>query len=147
MSRPPTPIAERFWPKVDKRGADECWMWLAAVNKFSGYGQIFNGKTMSAAHRVAYELGVGPIPARMTIDHTCNVRLCVNPAHLRPCTTQANTQAAKERRETCRRGHPIAENLYVSPRGERRCRACNTGRHREYAARRAAAYERPTKNT
>lgn len=142
MSKQPTPIADRFWPKVDKRGDDECWMWLAAVNKATGYGQIFNGATMSAAHRVAYELSVGQIPDRMTIDHTCNVRLCVNPAHLRPCTTQENTRLAKERRSTCRRGHPLTENTYVSPRGERRCRACNSDRHREYVQRRADAYRR-----
>lgn len=30
------PIEERFWEKVDKRGADECWVWLGATIKPSG---------------------------------------------------------------------------------------------------------------
>lgn len=25
------PIEERFWEKVDKRGDDECWIWLGAT--------------------------------------------------------------------------------------------------------------------
>ena len=142
MPRKRQTLAERFWPKVDRKGDGECWPWLAAVNKGTGYGQIWDGeKAMVYAHRVAYTLAVGLIPPRMTIDHLCSNRLCMNPAHLRACTTQENTAAAREGRETCRSGHPVAQYRYTSPRGESRCRACNTLRHREYADRRAAIYQ------
>jgi hypothetical protein len=30
-------LEERFWSKVDKRGAGECWPWRAATND-DGYG-------------------------------------------------------------------------------------------------------------
>lgn len=138
MSRTPSAPADRFHPKVARRGPDECWQWLGAVNKFTGYGAFYNGKSMIGAHRMAYEVHVGPIPPRMTIDHVCNVRTCVNPAHLRVCTTYENTQAAKERRTACRAGHPLIDHTYTDQTGASRCRACNTARHREYVARLAA---------
>jgi len=33
-------------------------------------------------HRYAYELEVGPIPAGLSVLHHCDVRNCLNPAHL-----------------------------------------------------------------
>lgn len=34
------PLAERFWPKVDKSGGpDACWPWLGGING-DGYGFI-----------------------------------------------------------------------------------------------------------
>lgn len=50
-------LVERFWAKVDRRRPDECWHWLATGSR-NGYGQ-FDG---NMAHRLAYELEVGPIP-------------------------------------------------------------------------------------
>jgi hypothetical protein len=52
---------ERFWTKVDKRGPGECWPWLEST-KPAGYGNC-EGRP---AHRVAYELLVGPIPRAIT---------------------------------------------------------------------------------
>ena len=45
---------------------------------------------MQYAHRVIYEAEVGPIPEGMELDHTCNVRACVNPAHGEPVTPAEN---------------------------------------------------------
>ena len=138
------PLAERFWPKVDKSDPSGCWIWTAARNPVSGYGQVGAGGRyggMLLAHRVAYELTVGPIPDGMTLDHVCNRRECVNPAHLDPCTTQVNTARGKERRTACRVGHPRRGNISRAPDGAERCRACNTERAREYRAR-ARADER-----
>jgi hypothetical protein len=132
------PLSERFWPKVDRRDPDECWPWLGAVNKQTRYGQIFDGRVMIGAHRAAYMLEVGPIAEGMTLDHICNVRTCVNPAHLNPCTTQVNTQLAVTRRDTCRRGHPRQSNSYIDPKGTVRCRPCNTLKAQEYRARKTS---------
>ena len=134
---PPSP-AQRFWAKVDKRDADQCWPWLASFYR-NGYGQF--GHT--GAHRFSYELHHGPIPDGKVIDHTCGQRYCVNPAHLEAVTQAVNTQRGygasvavarmKELATTrthCRRGHELtSENTYVTPReGWRQCRACKRGR-------------------
>lgn len=78
------PLSERFWSKVDKRGHEECWPWLAAKNK-KGYGVISSGGHHGAvllARHVAYELAFGHILPGLTVRHRCDNRLCCNPGHL-----------------------------------------------------------------
>lgn len=89
MPRWPTRTTEeRFWEKVDQSG--DCWMWLASKYP-SGYGAFWTDRC-HAAHRIAYEYSVGPIPDGLFLDHTCRNRGCVNPAHLRVVTNQQNMQ-------------------------------------------------------
>lgn len=75
-------IADRFWPKVDKRGPDECWEWNSARNP-RGYGHFVILRQDYRAHRISYELANGPIPEGMHVMHMCDNPPCVNPAHLR----------------------------------------------------------------
>lgn len=82
--------AERFWAKVDKSGA--CWLWMACRNPVSGYGHFNPYGPPTQAHRFSYTLAKGPIPEGLVIDHTCRVRACVNPAHLRAVTQKQNTE-------------------------------------------------------
>ena len=70
---------------------DECWPWPGAKMQ-KGYGLIWlNGRTQRA-HRVAYELHIGPIPDGLMLDHICYARDCFNPAHLEPVTHAQNMQ-------------------------------------------------------
>lgn len=89
-----TPTTERFWPKVQKTAT--CWYWVAhrAPN---GYGRILHDDKVQDAHRVAYQLLVGPIPEGMWVLHKCDVKPCVNPDHLYLGTVVENTRDAVER--------------------------------------------------
>lgn len=84
---------DRFWEKVDRRGPDDCWEWQAS--KVNGYGAFMakaNGKWSShVAHRIAYELMIGPVPDGAHLHHTCGNRGCVNPAHLEPIMPSDHT--------------------------------------------------------
>lgn len=80
-------IEERFWPKVQKKGEDECWEWQAGKNK-NGYGRFRIGsrtdgtyRTVSA-HRLAWELCNGPISKGTMVCHRCDNPPCCKPRHL-----------------------------------------------------------------
>lgn len=82
----------RFWAKVEKTNG--CWLWTGGTAR--GYGQFRlgggRGSKNVRAHRYAYELLVGPIPAGLEIDHTCENKLCVRPDHLEPVTKKVNLE-------------------------------------------------------
>lgn len=92
-------IAERFWEKVDVRGPDECWPWMAGLRQGYGRFTITHGKGVQA-HRVAYELTKGPIPPGLDVLHDCDFPPCCNPSHLWPGTNLDNVRdsVAKGRR-------------------------------------------------
>jgi len=95
-------LADRFASKYDV-AADGCWVWNAARTG-SGYGNLYVGrgadgrKKYAPAHRVAYELLVGPIPAGLSLDHLCRNRSCINPQHLEPVTVAENNRRAMKAR-------------------------------------------------
>lgn len=119
-------IAERFWEKVRK--TDGCWFWTSTRGE-NGYGQFtLRTGVVRRAHRIAYELAVGPIPDGLEIDHLCRVRACVNPAHLEPVTRQENIRRAVAAKTHCPKGHPrTPENsAHDHVNGSRvwRCKTC-----------------------
>lgn len=76
----------RFWRFVDRGAPDACWLWRGQPEQGSGYGRIRVSPDPSVnhvkAHRFSWELAHGPIPDGKMVLHKCDVRACVNPAHL-----------------------------------------------------------------
>jgi hypothetical protein len=68
-----------------KPQADGCWIIDGNPNKYAkvNFGQ---GSFPEFAHRWVYEMLVGPIPPDHVLHHKCEVKGCVNPAHLEPLT-------------------------------------------------------------
>jgi hypothetical protein len=80
----------RFWSKINKDGPihttrpelGNCWLWTAG--KWGrGYGAFSLRNSQIKSHRLSYLTEVRPIPvAAPFVLHSCDVRLCCNPAHL-----------------------------------------------------------------
>lgn len=78
-------LAERFWTKV-RRTSEGCWEWSLCRNR-DGYGifSIRRGKLAEVgvlAHRWAYFLTKGTIPADKRVLHKCDNPACCRPDHL-----------------------------------------------------------------
>jgi hypothetical protein len=75
------PLAVRFWKKVVKTKANECWLWTGCKSPF-GYGCFNVNNRMRIASRIAWELTHGKIPKGLCVLHHCDVPACCNPKHL-----------------------------------------------------------------
>lgn len=73
---------ERFLSRLDQRGPDECWPYLAKASTRSGHVQLWANGRQLLAHRYAYEHFIGPIPEGLLVCHRCDNPPCCNPAHL-----------------------------------------------------------------
>ena len=91
---PPIPIKIRFLDKINKDGPDQgslgkCWLWTGQQTH-SKYGQINSRFTRILAHRLSWMIYRGPIPEHLDVLHECDVKICVNPDHLKLGTDQEN---------------------------------------------------------
>lgn len=99
-----TPRFVRFWAQVDQSGGLwACWPWLGP--RRNGYGMLWHGGKRRGAHRIAFELTHGRIPAGLDILHTCDNPPCCNPTHLWTGTARDNL------RDAARKGRIRGGNL------------------------------------
>ena len=154
-------VLPRWTGRVTVTPEKGCWEWSGTKDK-DGYAHVATKKVpnTSRGHRIAYTLLVGAIPEGLTLDHECEVKHCINPDHLDPCTAVDNVKRAAERRSlrlwngpqatatqlrmakgVCVKGHVLEEvgvlsRIRSGVRTESRCKACQheTQRaHREKA--------------
>lgn len=78
MTKHEATMKERFWRQVEKRGEDECWIWLGANAQIRESNQ---GRKVPA-HRYSYELHKDLVPAGVDVRRNCENLKCVNPKHL-----------------------------------------------------------------
>jgi hypothetical protein len=118
--------------------ASGCLLWQG-TKAINGYGQAgYRGKN-AIVHRRLYQIIHGVTLSKdHDVCHSCDVRLCVNPAHLWLGSRSDNMHDSvkkgrhyKATRTECPRGHPYDEqNTYLDTRGKRQCRACQRRRLR-----------------
>ena len=159
MGRPATrgePL-ERVMRYIQYDTNGGCWLWDSGIT-FNGHSHypIFTlrpGK-QERVNRFMYRTHNGPIMRNEIVRHTCDVTLCVNPAHLIVGTHKDNAQDRETRGRSrwavhgvashCRYGHPMSgENLRIYG-GRRACRECRNERGRQRRARAAATARETT---
>jgi len=135
----PRSIVDRFMQKVIV--TPDCWAWSGGLSS-QGYARLGRGMY---AHRISYEIYVGPIPDGTELDHLCRNRGCVNPDHLEAVSHRENVRrgiAGQQGREKthCPQGHPYdLQNTYRRPDrpNTRDCRTCMSERVRKHRRRTA----------
>lgn len=94
----------RFTSKVRVDQVSGCWNWISSTGGAPGFPQHVYGRYWpnattrfcQIAHRFAYEFAtLAKIPAGLELDHRCENKLCVNPAHLQLVTHQENCKRRK----------------------------------------------------
>jgi hypothetical protein len=103
-------IEEKFWSKVNKRGADECWPWTHGKDT-NGYGVFHIRNKQISSHRVAFMWAnkLTHTPTLYTL-HTCDNRACCNPKHMYLGTPTDNMRDKTKRKRY---------DYYKNMRGER----------------------------
>jgi len=87
-----------FWDSVQfPESADDCWEWQGRLTP-DGYGSFRRGH----AHRHSWVLHHGVVPRGKILRHTCDNRICVNPAHLVVGTHADNARDRVERGRSAR---------------------------------------------
>lgn len=141
QSNPGPSTLERMFDKISPEPNSGCWLWTGSMFP-TGYGQArFVAHASAQAHRVMYELLVGPIPENLDLDHLCRIRSCVNPRHLEPVSRRVNLlrgighPAINAQKTKCIHGHSLSEENIYRVNGKRVCKDCRRRDRYQWIAR------------
>lgn len=88
-----------------------CWIWQGATSgsgRGGGYGRVKWDGVTQAVHKVVWRIaGRRPLRRGEQLDHECRVRLCCNPAHLKPMYQPKNMKLAYARRRAAFRAEAV----------------------------------------
>jgi len=117
-----------------------CWVRTISVHT-DGYSVFdYKGRDIMS-HRASYLLFKGDLDPKLTIDHLCRNRACINPEHLEQVTMKENvhrspfTRASINSKKThCPQGHKYTtKNTKMINTGKsRKCRICDIKQKRKH---------------
>ncbi|MEV5984695.1 HNH endonuclease signature motif containing protein [Streptomyces sp. NPDC052051] len=132
----------RLQSKIELAPESGCWCFTGGKIP-AGYGMIGYRQKQVYAHRLSYELFIGPIPEGLEVDHVkdrgCCHRSCINPKHLEAVSRQENIRRSSVGQHNaakthCPQGHEYSqENTYNYGNG-RICKKCLREAKRKYVA-------------
>lgn len=132
-------VVARFWSYVALDPATGCLNWQGG--KSHGYGQFHVRRSPVRAHRFAFYLAYGWLPAKpeLVLDHRCNDPSCCSVHHLRAVPewfnvlrSETSPSAIHARATHCPGGHAYSSsNLIIRADGQRDCRECSRKLGRE----------------
>lgn len=84
-----------LWGRIEIRGPDECWPWLAYKDK-DGYGLIpvWGAGTVARVSRILYRMVYGQLQVGEEVCHSCDSPSCCNPSHFFPGSRLDNNNDA-----------------------------------------------------
>jgi hypothetical protein len=129
-----SPLRCHIMPSMEQRLLDKlsrddngCWVFTGVLSS-DGYGLLWDNRRRnnSKAHRIAYELWVGPIPDEHDVHHVCENRACCNPSpkHLETKPSPQHNGDHHRSEDPCPRGHEFNAENFTVIRGQRVCRRC-----------------------